>query len=95
MSGIEALQVKHPKGDSLYTIDLVGIDHVGIGADWDGGGVDGMADVVDAPKITQALLDAGYSEDDIAKVWSGNVLRLLRDVEAAKTATLTSPDILK
>ena len=80
----------------LYTIDLVGIDHVGIGADWDGGGgVDGMADVVDVPKITQALLDAGYSEDDIAKVWSGNVLRLLRDVEAAKTATLTSPDILK
>ncbi|MEM1150073.1 MAG: membrane dipeptidase [Pseudomonadota bacterium] len=79
----------------FYTIDLVGIDHVGIGADWDGGGgVDGMADVVAVPKITEALLNAGYSEADIEKVWSGNVLRLLRDVEAARTDTLASPQIV-
>ncbi|MEL7042457.1 MAG: membrane dipeptidase [Pseudomonadota bacterium] len=80
----------------FYTIDLVGIDHVGIGADWDGGGgVDGMAEVSDVPKITAALVEAGYSAEDIEKIWSGNVLRLLRDVEAAKTGELTSPDILK
>ena len=80
----------------FYTIDLVGIDHVGIGADWDGGGgVDGMAEVSDVPKITAALTDAGYSAEDIEKIWSGNVLRLMRDVEAAKTATLESPDIVK
>lgn len=79
----------------LYTIELVGIDHVGIGADWDGGGgVTGMEEVSLVPKITQALVDAGYSEEDIAKVWSGNVLRLLREVEAAKVATLASPDVL-
>lgn len=79
----------------FYTIELVGIDHVGIGADWDGGGgVDGMADVTDVPKITQALLDAGYSAEDIEKVWSGNVLRLLREVEAARTSTLDSSNIL-
>lgn len=79
----------------LYTIDLVGIDHVGIGADWDGGGgVTGMEEVSLVPKITQALVDAGYGEEDIAKVWSGNVLRLLREVEAARTATLASPDVL-
>ena len=79
----------------FYTIDLVGIDHVGIGADWDGGGgVDGMADVTAVPKITQALLDAGYSEEDIEKVWSGNVLRLMREVEKAKMDILVSPDIL-
>ncbi|NQY40836.1 MAG: membrane dipeptidase [Henriciella sp.] len=79
----------------LYTLDLVGVDHVGIGADWDGGGgVDGMADVSDVPKITAALLTAGYSRADIEKIWSGNVLRLMRDVEAAKTATLVSPDVL-
>ncbi|MEM9179995.1 MAG: membrane dipeptidase [Pseudomonadota bacterium] len=80
----------------FYTIDLVGIDHVGIGADWDGGGgVDGMAEVSDVPKITTALVDAGYSAEDIEKIWSGNVLRLMREVEAAKTATLESPDVLK
>ncbi|MEM9739386.1 MAG: membrane dipeptidase [Pseudomonadota bacterium] len=80
----------------FYTIDLVGIDHVGIGADWDGGGgVDGMADVADVPKITTALLDAGYSKEDIEKIWSGNVLRLMGEVEAARTATLASPDILQ
>lgn len=80
----------------LYIIELVGADHVGIGADWDGGGgVDGMSDVTMVPKITQALVDAGYSEGDIAKIWSGNVLRLLRDVETARTAELNSPAILK
>ena len=80
----------------LYTLDLVGVDHVGIGADWDGGGgVDGMAEVSDVPKITEALLAEGYSAEDIEKIWSGNVLRLLRDVEAAKTGDLVSPDILK
>lgn len=79
----------------FYTIDLVGVDHVGIGADWDGGGgVDGMADVSDVPKITQGLLDAGYSPEDIEKIWSGNVLRLLGEIEAAKTSDLTSPDVL-
>lgn len=80
----------------LYTIELVGVDHVGIGADWDGGGgVDGMAEVSDVPKITKALVDAGYSPEDIEKIWSGNVLRLMREVEAAKTASLESPNILK
>ena len=79
----------------FYTIDLVGIDHVGIGADWDGGGgVTGMSEVSDVPKITAALVDAGYSAEDIEKIWSGNVLRLMREVEAAKTGTLESPDIL-
>ncbi|MEM7781103.1 MAG: dipeptidase [Pseudomonadota bacterium] len=79
----------------LYMIDLVGVDHVGIGADWDGGGgVTGMQDVTTVPRITGALLDAGYSEEDIAKIWSGNVLRLLREVEAAKETQLASPDVL-
>jgi len=76
----------------LYTLELVGPDHVGMGADWDGGGgVDGMKDIIDLPKVTAALLEAGYSEDDLAKIWGGNILRLMREVEAAKTATLTSP----
>lgn len=66
----------------LHALALVGPDHVGIGADWDGGGgVEGMEDVSDLPKITERLLAAGYSEDDIAKIWGGNVLRLLRAAE--------------
>lgn len=79
----------------LYTLELVGPDHVGIGADWDGGGgVDGMKDVTYLPKITEALLEAGYSEEDLAKIWGGNQLRLMRAVEAARTSTITSPDVL-
>jgi membrane dipeptidase len=69
----------------LHALKVVGPEHVGIGADWDGGGgVVGMEDVVDLPKITAALLKAGYSEADIGKIWSGNVLRVLAANEAGK-----------
>jgi membrane dipeptidase len=69
----------------LHALEVVGPEHVGIGADWDGGGgVDGLADVAAAPRITEALITAGYSERDIANIWSGNLLRVLRAVEAAK-----------
>lgn len=70
----------------LHALKVVGPDHVGIGADWDGGGgVVGLEDVVDLPKITSALLKAGYSEADIQKIWSGNVLRVLAANEEGKT----------
>ena len=63
-----------------------------MGGDWDGGGgVDGMKDVVDLPKVTAALVDAGYSQQDIANIWGGNLMRVLREVEAARTSSLTSP----
>ncbi|WP_373489388.1 dipeptidase [Blastomonas sp.] len=66
----------------FYCIDLMGVDHVGIGADWDGGGgVIGMNEVNDIPKITQALLARGLSRADIEKIWSGNVLRVLAEAE--------------
>ncbi len=69
----------------LHALKVVGPEHVGIGLDWDGGGgVEGMEDVTALPKITAALLKAGYSESDIAKIWSGNVLRVLAAAEAAK-----------
>jgi membrane dipeptidase len=72
----------------LHALKVVGPDHVGIGLDWDGGGgVKGLEDVTDLPRITAALLEAGYSESDIAKIWSGNVLRVLAAAEAAKTTT--------
>ncbi len=69
----------------LHVLKLVGPDHVGLGADWDGGGgVKGMEDVSLLPKITARLLKEGYSETDIAKIMGGNTLRLLRAAEAAK-----------
>ncbi|WP_300395331.1 membrane dipeptidase [Henriciella sp.] len=79
----------------LYALEMVGPDHVGMGADWDGGGgVDGMSDVTFLPKVTAALLEAGYTEEDIANIWSGNMLRLLREAEAEKTSELGSPSVL-
>jgi membrane dipeptidase len=66
----------------LHALEVVGPQHVGLGADWDGGGgVTGLQDVADLPKITQRLLAAGYSEQDLAAIWSGNVLRVLRKAE--------------
>ncbi len=62
----------------LYLIQIAGIDHVAIGADWDGGG--GLVDLPDISanaRITARLADAGFSASDIAKIWSGNVLRVV------------------
>ena len=68
----------------LHALKVVGPDHVGIGMDWDGGGgVAGLEDASQLPKITAALLKAGYTKDDIAKIWGGNILRVMRQVEAA------------
>jgi len=88
-----AIEAKYPRenpstfddfmANMIHAIKVAGIDHVGIGADWDGGGgVQGMEDVASLPKVTEALLKAGYSNDDIAKIWSGNVLRVLAAAEA-------------
>ncbi len=75
----------------LHVIKVAGVDHVGMGADWDGGGgVPGMEDVTALPKVTAALLAAGYSEEDIAKIWSGNILRVLAQAEAV-ASELRSP----
>jgi len=63
---------------------VAGIDHVGLGSDFDGvsgatpQGIDSAADL---PKITQAMVDRGYSAEDIHKILGGNLRRLLRDVE--------------
>ncbi|KPF88900.1 dipeptidase [Novosphingobium sp. AAP93] len=67
----------------LHALKVAGADHVGIGLDWDGGGgVVGLEDIADLPKITKALLAAGYTEADVARIWSGNVLRVLAAAEA-------------
>lgn len=63
----------------LHVIEVAGVDHVCFGADWDGGGgVPGFEDIDALPKVTARLQQAGYSAKDIEKMWSGNVLRLVR-----------------
>ncbi len=67
-----------------YIVDRIGVDHVGIGSDFNhGGGVEGFADASEALGVTMGLLERGYSEEDIAKIWGGNFLRVLRAAENA------------
>ena len=65
-----------------HAVRVAGIDHVGIGSDFDGGGgIAGFDDHSEAPNVTLELLRRGYSEDDVRKIWGGNLLRVWRDVE--------------
>jgi membrane dipeptidase len=62
----------------LRAIEVGGVDHICFGADWDGGGgLDGIEDISALPKVTERLKAAGYSDADIEKMWSGNILRVL------------------
>jgi membrane dipeptidase len=68
-----------------HALDLVGPDHVGVGADWDGGGgVTGMDDVAAIPKITERLVKLGYTETELAGFWGGNALRVLKAAHDAR-----------
>ena len=73
-----------------HVVKLVGIDHVGIGSDFDGVGdslPDGLKDVSMYPNLIKGLLERGYSEADIVKIMSGNLLRVWRQVEAVAAAS--------
>lgn len=66
-----------------HLVAVMGIDHVGVGADFDGGGgVAGMNDVSEMPNLTAVLLERGYTEGDLAKLWGGNLLRVMAQVQA-------------
>ena len=68
-----------------HVVKLVGIDYVGIGSDYDGVGDSlpiGLKDVASYPNLIEGLLKRGYSEADIEKILSGNLLRVWREVEA-------------
>lgn len=67
----------------LRAIEVGGVDHICFGADWDGGGgLKGIEDISALPKVTERLKAAGYSDNDIEKMWSGNVLRVLAAQQA-------------
>jgi membrane dipeptidase len=68
-----------------HAVKVAGVEHVGLGSDFDGTSVPiGMEDASKLPKITQALLDRGYSERDIQKILGGNILRVMEEVERAR-----------
>lgn len=65
-----------------YAVKLIGISHVGISSDFDGGGgIDGYNDATEAPNVTMELVRRGYTEAQIAQLWSGNLLRVMGEVE--------------
>jgi microsomal dipeptidase-like Zn-dependent dipeptidase len=65
-----------------YAVKLIGVDHVGISSDFDGGGgVDGWNDATETFNVTLELVRRGYTEAQIAKIWSGNMLRVMEAVE--------------
>jgi len=70
-----------------YLVEKMGIDHVGISSDFDGGGgIEGWSDASETFNVTLELVKRGYTEEEIAQLWSGNLLRVLDEVEAvAKT----------
>ena len=66
----------------LHMIDMAGIDHVGIGTDFDGdGGVLGLASASELINFTKALLRKKFNEEDLQKIWGGNFLRVMQQVQ--------------
>ncbi|MFQ5602402.1 MAG: dipeptidase [bacterium] len=79
-----------------YAVQLIGIDHVGISSDFDGGG--GIVDWNDASEtfnVTLELVRRGYSEEEIAKLWGGNLLRVWREVERVASELQSSASTAK
>jgi membrane dipeptidase len=77
-----------------HAVQVAGVDHVGISSDFGGGGgVIGWSDAAQSMNVTRELLKRGYSRADIAKIWGGNLLRVMRQVErvAARLKTARQP----
>ncbi len=79
----EAVNVSDFVNHIDYMVNLIGIDHVGISSDFDGGGgIEGWDDASETFNVTLELVKRGYSEEEIEKLWGGNLLRVLDEVQA-------------
>jgi membrane dipeptidase len=68
-----------------HVVQVIGVEHVGIGTDFDGGGgVDGCKSVAEMKNITVELLRRGYTRVDLTKIWGGNVMRVLKEADSKK-----------
>ncbi|MEM9897929.1 MAG: dipeptidase [Pseudomonadota bacterium] len=75
--------VKHVADHIDHIVKVAGIDHVGIGCDFDGGGgIEGIFDASEVMNITIELVRRGYTEEQIEKIWGGNLMRVFREVQA-------------
>jgi len=89
MEEFQAINAKYPANrptvqDAADHIDhmakIMGVDHIGVGSDFDGGGgLLGIDDVSEMPNLTKELLKRGYSEKDIRKIWGGNLMRVFSE----------------
>ena len=73
-----------------HAVKIAGIDHVGLGSDFDGANSqfpEGMEDISKIPNLVQALMERGFSDEDILKILGGNTLRVMREVEQASRRT--------
>lgn len=87
LRGLPKANVGHLVDAIDYAVKLVGVEHVGIGTDFEhGGGVAGFANEGEAPNVTRELLRRGYGSDDVARIWGGNWLRVFREVERQRRA---------
>jgi len=77
----ELVSVKDLVDHIDYMVKRIGIDHVGISSDFDGGGgIQGWSDASETFNVTKELLKRGYTKEEISKIWSGNLLRVLTEV---------------
>jgi membrane dipeptidase len=75
--------VKHVVDHIDHIIKIAGIDHVGIGCDFDGGGgIEGVFDASEVMNITIEMVRRGYTEEQIEKIWGGNLIRVFKEVQA-------------
>ena len=75
--------VKHVVDHIDHIVEVAGIDHVGIGCDFDGGGgIEGVFDASEVMNITIELVKRGYTEEQIQKIWGGNLIRVFKEVQA-------------
>jgi membrane dipeptidase len=76
-----------------YAVKLIGIDHVGISSDFDGGGgIDGWNSAAEAFNVTLELVRRSYTEEQIGKLWSGNLFRVWGEVEKVSQKLRKKPD---
>lgn len=89
-----AIRKKYEKGPNVkdavdhidHVVQVIGVDYVGIGTDFDGGGgIEGCRTAADMKNITIELVRRGYTKKDIEKIWGGNAMRVLREVEKLST----------
>lgn len=87
----EAVNVSDLVDHIDYMVNLIGIDHVGISSDFDGGGgIEGWSDASETFNVTLELVRRGYSEEEIGKLWGGNLLRVLDEVQKVSEEWPTS-----